>query len=132
MTTYAIVGSRHWTDYAAFVEIVERHIPRTTTRIVSGGAAGGTMAERLAKETGLSLAVYPPEPLRPLPIIGAMPNPGEEFTRAAHRRNQRIVDEADGGGIALPGPKSKGTYDTIRRAKAGPNADRWTVVKVPE
>lgn len=119
MTTFAIVGSRHWTDYAAFVEIVERHIPPGVTRIVSGGARGvDTMAISFAIERGLAYTVHWIEE-------------GEPFRAAAHARNQQIVDAADGG-LALPGPKSKGTYDTIRRAKAGPNANRWTVVKVPE
>lgn len=117
MTTFAIVGSRHWTDYAAFVEIVNRHIPPGVTRIVSGGAAGvDRMAERYADERNLPQTVYLPD---------------WTLASAGPKRNQQIVDAADGG-IAFPGPKSKGTYDTIRRAKAGPHAVRWTVVKVPE
>lgn len=53
------------------------------------------------------------------PIIHRVPPnlSGPAFTRAAHARNQRIVDDSDAL-IAIPCAHSKGTYDTIRRAVA--------------
>lgn len=106
MTTLAIVGSRYWTDYAAFLEAIHPHAILSAT-IVSGGAPGvDTMAERFAFEFRKDVVVHNPE---------ARAN-GLSFTAAAHRRNQLIVDQADRM-IAMPGPKSKGTYDAIRRAQ---------------
>lgn len=54
-----------------------------------------------------------------LPILTGKAMASEEIAAAMHNRNQRIVDQVDAL-IAFPGPRSKGTWDTIRRAiKAG-------------
>lgn len=102
MTTYAIVGSRHWNDYETFCA----HLAgRGIESVVSGGAPGvDTMTARWGRGE-IHLHVYPSKPER-----------GETFTDAAHRRNQQIVDAADSL-IAFPCQCSKGTWDTIRRAK---------------
>ncbi len=109
-TAIGIVGSRYFDDYHAFCDIVTPLLPDGGGfRIVSGGATGvDEMAEMLARDINAPFVEYhqarEPEP---------------SFTRRCHARNQRIVDASDWL-IALPGPDSRGTYDTIMRAqKAG-------------
>ena len=76
--------------------------------IVSGDQPRG--ADGLAKESchllGVPYRGFPPKP-------GPMP-----FWMGAYARNQQIVDLA-GTLVALyaPGPRSRGTSDTLRRAK---------------
>lgn len=60
--------------------------------------------------------VWAVEHFRPFTAYPARPKRWETFTEAAHRRNQQIVDESDSL-IAFPCQHSKGTWDTIRRAK---------------
>ena len=102
MTTYAIVGSRHWNDYEAFCA----HLAgRGIESVVSGGALGVDSMSEAWAQPPVGFKSYPPIQLR-----------DETFTDAAHRRNQQIVDAADSL-IAFPCQCSKGTWDTIRRAK---------------
>jgi len=103
MSTAAIVGSRKWSDYRAFVRLLPALFG--VTKIVSGGAKGvDAMAERFAREFGYAFEVF-------------RPKRGKDFTTAARSRNQQLVDVADCV-VALPGPRSKGTWDTVRRARA--------------
>lgn len=125
-TTVGIVGSHYWSDYDTFQGVM-LVIPEAAAcgAVVSGGARGvDEMAERWAKETGRYFQGYPPLPDR------------RPFTVRAHERNQRIVDHLDEcrrkghtvALIAMPGPKSRGTYDTIRRAeRQGIKVIRWEV-----
>lgn len=104
VSAIAIVGSRRWTDYDAFCQAMPDLSAYDT--IVSGGAKGvDEMAELLARTLDKRLVVH-----RPV-LDGA-----ETFHEAAHARNQAIVNAADAL-IAFPGPRSKGTWDTVRRAK---------------
>lgn len=107
MRTVAIIGSRRWSDFDAFCEA----LPDLAEygRIVSGGAAGvDTMACMIA-----GVLKIPCVEFRPRVSAGAN---HAQFTKAAHERNQRIVDAADAM-IAFPGPRSRGTWDAIRRAR---------------
>ena len=113
-TTVAIVGSRHWMDYAAFARTVRELLPSPlfcVERIVSGGATGvDWMAHRFSDAHEKEFIEYP-----------VRRNDFRTFTEAAHARNQQIAADLhahNGVLIALPGPKSKGTYDTIRRCRA--------------
>jgi predicted Rossmann fold nucleotide-binding protein DprA/Smf involved in DNA uptake len=104
MRVVGIVGSRHWEDYDAF----RAQLPDLSAydTIVSGGQYGvDDMAERLARDLRKRITVY-----------SADAPDTKSFTQAAHERNQKIVDAADAL-IAFPGPNSKGTWDTVRRAK---------------
>lgn len=102
----AIVGSRNWTDYAGF--LLQLPDVGDYDTIISGGAAGvDAMAKRWAERAGLAYIEFHVN--QHIPSLG--------FTRAAHARNQQIVDACDHL-IAMPGPESKGTWDTIRRARA--------------
>lgn len=118
MSTLGIVGSRHYSDYAAFCALLDTD-PELAAMVpfvglVISGAAPGVdeMAARWARERGIELAEYAPSRSRP-------------FVRAAHMRNQQIADRLDESRragqkaalLALPGPESKGTYDTIRRVE---------------
>lgn len=112
MTTVGIVGSRHWItadSWKTFCQLVEPRLGGVQW-IVSGGASGvDAMAITYARTHSLGWTVFPAKRHAP---------DGRKwtFTEAAHARNQQIVDASDWL-IAMPGPKSKGTYDTIRRAR---------------
>lgn len=99
----AIVGSRGITDYGQLLKAVEG---TAITEVISGGAMGvDKMAERYAKEKNLPLTIIRPDWRK-----------GKE---AGPMRNQQIVEAADQV-IAIWDGQSKGTADTIRRArKAG-------------
>lgn len=116
MTVVAIVGSRHWTDYEAFRAVLsEIEEVQSANRIVSGGAHGvDQMAERFADESpNCTFNKHIPDT-----------RTHRTFTQATHARNQQIVDDLaecqDRGHrvalIALPGPDSRGTWDTVNRA----------------
>jgi len=115
-TTIGIVGSRHWSDYDAFCALLLT-IPEANAcgAVVSGGARGvDAMARMWAREMGRYYREYKPQ-------IGLY----RTFYEAAHARNQEIVDDLvrcraaghEVALIALPGPQSRGTYDTMRRAE---------------
>lgn len=103
----AIVGSRTFADEA----IIERSLDRLYGRyegltIVSGGARGADIiGERTAKRLGITTIVHLPE--------------WEKFGKSAgFKRNDLIVRDADMV-IAFfsPGPKSRGTANTVASAK---------------
>lgn len=103
MKTFAIVGSRHFTDYELFCEVCDT-FKCQMQRIVSGGARGAdTLAERYAKENRIELLVFPAE----WHLYGKAAGP---------KRNQQIVDEADHM-IAFLAPHSKGTRNSITLAQ---------------
>lgn len=97
----AIIGSRSFTDF----ELVRRTVDLTgVTEIISGGARGAdALAERLAKEAGIKLTVFPAD----------WANLG---FKAGHIRNSLIVDAADVI-IAYWDGVSTGTLDSIKKAR---------------
>lgn len=101
--TVAIVGSRGWEDKKAIEQAVN-DLPRET-RIVSGGARG---ADSLG-------ALY--ARLRGLPVLVLLPDWDRYGKRAGFLRNTQIVEEADEV-LAFWDGKSRGTLDTINKAKA--------------
>ena len=104
--TLGIVGSRGVTDYEAVSGAASVMLALApVARIVSGGQRGvDSLAKEVAERRGIQFAAFP-----------ASGRTREEFTAAAHARNQRIVDESDAL-VAVPCVHSKGTFNTIRRA----------------
>lgn len=105
--TLAIVGGRTYTDWDGFcahmaVYVKEFGMPYT---VVSGGAAGAdTMAKRWADERFLRTLTYRPN----YEVHNAM--------FAPLIRNDAIVKAADRV-LAFPTQDSRGTWDTIQKAK---------------
>lgn len=99
----AIVGSRHFEGYSLLCAVMAT-VKTPVTLIVSGGAAGAdTLAERYADAMGIEKLIFPAE--------------WTKYGRSAGiRRNQDIVDNADAV-IAFVAADSRGTLDTIRKAK---------------
>lgn len=96
----AIIGSRTAHDYQQLLGAIAG---LTITEVISGGAKGADqLAERFAQEHGLRLTVIKPDWVK-----------GKE---AGPLRNQQIVEAAEQV-LALWDGQSKGTADTIRRAK---------------
>lgn len=83
-------------------------------RSVVPASRESSLADNLGADT--MAQVWAVEHFRPFTAYPARPKRWETFTEAAHRRNQQIVDESDSL-IAFPCQHSKGTWDTIRRAK---------------
>lgn len=102
----AIVGSRHWTHYDEFKRLVLRTVPiEEYHTIVSGGATGvDALAKRLAADIGRFYREFPADWATHGKAAGPL-------------RNQKIVDYADFV-VAFPCNHSRGTYDTLRRARA--------------
>lgn len=107
-----IVGCRHFQDYAVFCDMMKhlmsKHLGgREIARVISGGATGvDRLAERWAEESGI-----------PCTVFSVSDEPDEfSFTEKAHSRNQKIVD-ASNVVFAFPSGGSRGTWDTVRRAK---------------
>jgi predicted Rossmann fold nucleotide-binding protein DprA/Smf involved in DNA uptake len=104
----AIVGSRWWNDYKSFRNQVFNTgllVSDSVIEIVSGGARGvDYLAYVLSEELNLQYIEFPPS------------KSSGSFTEACHIRNQLIVDVSDHI-LAFPSKESKGTYDTIRRAR---------------
>jgi predicted Rossmann fold nucleotide-binding protein DprA/Smf involved in DNA uptake len=104
----AIVGSRYFVDYKIMCDILNQlhrdyNILDGVDEIVSGGAPGvDTLAEQYAIEHNLKMKAF-------------IPGQGN-FVYEAKKRNTQIVDYCTHM-VALPGPKSKGTYDSINKAK---------------
>lgn len=110
----AIVGCRDYNNYTYFKEKIEEWINEhgPIDSIVSGGATGvDTLAEKYADENNIKKIIYPVSE--------------EEWHRlgfaAGPIRNTKIINELLTSPnhchvIALPSKKSKGTYDTIRKA----------------
>lgn len=114
MSRIAIVGSRpppvDWpdADHELFKNLCEMVIdlietfPEDTV-IISGGAAGvDRLAAGAADELRLGLVEHLPR--------------GEDGDARFHRRNQRIVDDADSL-HAFVTPWARGTWDSVRRAR---------------
>jgi len=103
----AIVGSRTFPNLR-LVESIVSELPENIT-VISGGAAGvDTTAIETAQRCGMTTEVILPE------LEGCKQQ--HEFTRAYHRRNQKIVDAADAI-LAFTEKSTGGTFDTIERAK---------------
>ena len=108
----AIVGSRDFTDYEKFCEIIayvdkKYGILENVTEIVSGHGDGtDLMAERFAEERGYTKKIFPAD--------------WSQGRKAGPIRNQLIVNEMTHM-LALPklinGVYSKGTADSIRKAE---------------
>lgn len=99
----AIVGTREpKISYEKFKTLVSAHVSQGDI-IVSGGAKGiDSYARRYAEESNLELHEYKPD--------------YKKYGRGAPLvRNTTIVDDCDVL-LAFPSEKSRGTYDTIRKA----------------
>jgi hypothetical protein len=110
MFNLALVGSRDFHDYDRFVQGVEQSLEEWDLRIedikciISGGAKGAdTLAERFSKDRNIAIIVLSPDWNK----LGK---------RAGLVRNSDIV-EASTHMIAFPTKTSKGTYDSINKAK---------------
>jgi predicted Rossmann fold nucleotide-binding protein DprA/Smf involved in DNA uptake len=114
----AIVGGREFhlfdaEEVRAYLRTFLAELPAGSV-IVSGGAKGvDSMAEDLAKELGLQVAVHKPDKYLP-PTRKATKS---EFKNACLTRDRDIVDDAPDGVLAIPGPYSTGTYYTAKYAR---------------
>ena len=123
----AIVGSR---DYPRLdlVRAFVRSLPEDAC-VVSGGARGvDQAAEAEAQRRNLARRSYRPEKFVGCNgcfriqvitngVVGWLPAEYRTFAKAAFTRNKMIVDEA-GSVAAFWDLKSKGTLDTIKKAKS--------------
>lgn len=113
----AIVGARlkWWGDRADEIRALVFKIVSETpadTIIISGDSPGGGVdawAREAAAHHGRTFRAHPPR------ITKNMTR--EQYANACHSRNQDVVDDADEV-TAIVAPGCKGTWDTIRRAKA--------------
>jgi len=99
-----IVGYRKYTNYDQFQKLVD-DLKLDTGLIVSGGCVGtDTMAEIYAHKKGIPLIVHKPD--------------WDKHTskKAYLERNSLIVNDSDYL-IAFLSPQSRGTQDSIRKAK---------------
>ena len=104
-----IVGYRYFTDYKKFCEYIseiQKYYPIDKWDLIISGQAQGadTLAKKYADDNNIDCIEFPAQWLK----YGS--------PKAAHVRNQLIVNHSDII-IAFVSKKSKGTYDTIRRAK---------------
>lgn len=114
MKKLAIVGSRNYPQMHLVSAFVRRLRP--TTAVVSGGARGvDTVAEKTARDRGLEVIVF----LADWDRLGRS---------AGMKRNKDIVDAADGV-VAFWDGKSRGTANSIERAK---RAGKWLRVYGPD
>lgn len=99
----AIVGSRSFQDYPRLQRIMAK-LKTPVELLISGGADGADLlAERYAKQAGLSMLVH-------------YPNRQRDGARCFAVRNQKIVDDADAV-IAFWDGLSRGTKMTIDKAR---------------
>jgi hypothetical protein len=97
----AVVGSREFHNYEALKSILDPFRDKIDM-IVSGGARGAdTVAQRYAKENGLSILIHYPD--------------YKKYGRkkAPAMRNLKIADDAERM-IAIPFKRSVGTWHAIR------------------
>lgn len=101
----AVVGSRYFKDYDEMKRVLDAYREKHGLYfIVSGGARGADeLAERYAKEREISYTIFVAEW-------------SKYRNKAGPRRNLKIVETCDVV-IAFPGPKSKGTWNTINLAR---------------
>lgn len=103
----AIVGSRDYHDYEKVKKEVDnfiREFDLTIDYIISGGCTGvDKLAERYAKENNLKILIFDAD----WKTYGL---------KAGPMRNSLIVNECTHL-IAFPSKDSKGTFDTINKAK---------------
>ncbi|MBO4811735.1 MAG: DNA-processing protein DprA [Prevotella sp.] len=102
MMKLAIVGTRN--PSVPYDEWKKLFSIENVTEIVSGGAKGiDTYAEQLALESNIKLKVFKPD--------------YKKFGRnATILRNNEIAEYCDRV-IAFPSTESRGTYDTIKKAR---------------
>lgn len=106
MSKLAIVGSRYYNNYKAFSNYVDDYIKEIgeITVIISGGCREtDLMAERYAKEHKIEFFVFEAD----WKGLGS---------KAGPIRNQKIIS-ASTHVIAFKAKNSKGTLDSIRKAK---------------
>ena len=101
----AIVGGRNFDDYGRLRNFADYFIDSDDDSIVSGGAKGAdTLGKKYARDNYLSTATF-------------LPDWDKYGKSAGFIRNQQIVDACDMV-LAFWDGKSKGTQDTINKAKA--------------
>lgn len=114
MIKLAIVGSRNFTDYSLFKQVVSTFLEEfksefpdfdySSITIVSGGAQGAdSLAKKFAIENNYPLIVFPPD--------------WNKYGKAAGPiRNTLIVNECTHL-IAFPSKDGSGTQDSINKAE---------------
>lgn len=117
----AVIGSREFTDYDTLKKILDADIDICSTNfIISGGAPGAdSLAARYAREHKIPLIVYEAEwnNLTHPDALIKVNNYGKQYdARAGLRRNSIIIEEADKI-IAFHDGTSRGTLDSIQKAK---------------
>jgi hypothetical protein len=122
----AIVGSRHLTDYRQFCSTI-RPLIRPDDVIVSGAADGiDSLARRYANQNGHALIEHPVDQS----LVSRYESEGMDrraaYGRAAHERNQLIVDDSDRM-IAILCEHSKGTPNSLHRMRTKLGIDGRTM-----
>jgi hypothetical protein len=115
-----VAGSRHLECYDVFYKTMGVMLAKwgTPTKIISGGCRGvGAMAKKYATEMKYEFQEYPADWYR----YGA---------KAGPMRNTIMVDLADKV-LAFVDEQSKGTWDTIKKARKFPEKE-LIVIKVEE
>ena len=101
----AIIGSRNFSNYSYMKENILNNIDvREIDNIVSGGARGAdSLGEQFAKEFNINTIIFKPD--------------WNKYGKAAGMiRNTDIINNCDIV-FAFPIGESKGTYDSIKKAK---------------
>ena len=108
----AIVGWRKFNDFNIFCRKIEETLhlwnvePKSIEVIISGGATGtDTLAERWAKSNEIFTKIF-------------LPDWKQHGKAAGPIRNSLIIDESTHV-IAFLSKESRGTYDSIKKAKQG-------------
>lgn len=105
----AVVGGRDVEDFSFVLDrfeevLLKEGLHKYQVEIISGGAKGvDSIAKRIASLYGIPFREFPAEWDRYGKKAGPM-------------RNSKIVENSDIV-IAIPSPSSKGTWDTVRKAK---------------
>jgi|SRR6056297_635790 len=102
----AVVGSRHYTDYASFCKILNSWIDKNgiPDTIVSGGAKGAdALAKRFAKEKNITLVEYEAD--------------WERYGKSAGPRRNTLIVNAATHMIAFPSHTGRGTQNSIKKAE---------------